>query len=137
MIKGFRDFVLRGNVIELAVGLVIGLAFTAVVNSFVNNLINPLVGAFGTKNLNQYYWCLKDPCSVDQKTGNVVGVAIGWGALLSAILTFLLTAAVVYFVFVVPMNKLRERFPAQADEEVAEEVALLREIRDSLARDGS
>ena len=137
MLKGFREFVARGSVIDLAVGIVIGAAFTALVNSFVINFINPLLGVFGTKSLNVYVWCLKAPdgggtCVVDPKTGAITGVGIGWGAMLSAIITFLLTALVVYYVFVVPMNKYRERHTSVEEEEAAEEITLLREIRDSL-----
>jgi large conductance mechanosensitive channel len=137
VLKGFREFVARGSVIDLAVGVVIGAAFTALVNSFVVNFINPLLGVFGTKSLSAYVWCLKAPdgggtCVVDPKTGAITGVGIGWGAMLSAIITFLLTALVVYFVFVVPMNKYRQRHATPEAEETAEEITLLREIRDSL-----
>lgn len=134
MLKGFRDFISRGNAIQLAVGVVIGAAFTAIVNSIVTNLINPLIGALGTKDLNHYYFCLKGPCVLDPKTGTISGVYIGWGAILSAIIAFVATALVVYFVFVVPMNKLEERRRAgelPADD-TPEDVALLREIRDAL-----
>ncbi len=58
MLKGFRDFIGRGNVIDLAVGVVIGAAFTALVNAFVVNLISPLLGLFGTKSLTAYVWCI-------------------------------------------------------------------------------
>ena len=135
MLKGFRDFISRGNVIDLAVAVVIGAAFTTVVNAFVNNLINPIIGAFGSQNLNHYYWCLKGTCSIDAATGNVKGVAIGWGAVLSAVITFALTAAVVYFVFVLPMNKYRQFHTTAAEEETLEEITLLREIRDALVAD--
>ena len=132
MLKGFRDFIAKGSVIDLAVGIVIGAAFTALVGSFVANIINPLVGALGAKSLNEYYWCIKAPCGVDAKTGNVTGVAIGWGSFLSAIITFLITAAVIYYVFVVPMNKFRARNASPEEEAEAEEIALLKEIRDAL-----
>lgn len=135
MLQGFKEFISKGNVIDLAVGVVIGAAFTALVNSFVANLINPILGLFGTKNLNQYVWCIKAPeggvCGYDDK-GVLQGVGIGWGAILSAIITFLLTAMLVYFIFVVPMNKYRARTAVEEVEETAEEIALLREIRDSL-----
>ena len=72
-------------------------------------------------------------CLVDPKTGAITGLGVGWGAMLSAIITFLLTALVVYLVFVVPMNKYRERTAVEeAAEPDPEEVVLLREIRDSL-----
>ena len=135
MLKGFRDFVARGNVIDLAVGVVIGAAFTALVNSFVVNLINPLLGVFGTKSLNAYTWCLKaadgGACGPDS-TGAAQGVYVGWGAIISAIITFLLTALLVYFVFVVPMNKFRDRYQKTEAEAEAEEIALQRAIRDAL-----
>jgi large conductance mechanosensitive channel len=138
VLKGFREFIAHGSVIDLAVGLVIGAAFTSLVNAFVVNLINPLLGVFGTKSLNAYVWCIKAPdgggtCLVDPKTGAITGLGVGWGAMLSAIITFLLTALVVYLVFVVPMNKYRERTAKEeAAEPEAEDIVLLREIRDSL-----
>jgi large conductance mechanosensitive channel len=133
VLKGFREFISRGNAIDLAVGVVIGAAFTALVNAFVANLISPLLGAFGTKNLDAYVWCLKPglggACGPGPN-GTTIGVYVGWGAIVSAIITFLLTAALLYFVFVVPMNTFRSRYESPAEE--AEEIALLREIRDSL-----
>jgi large conductance mechanosensitive channel len=138
VLKGFRDFIARGNVIDLAVGIVIGAAFTALVGVFVTQLVSPLVGAFGSKSLAAYSWCIKDPCTVDATTGAATsGVAIGWGAMLAAIITFLITAAVVYFVFVVPMNKFRARNATPEEEAEAEEITLLREIRDSLKAQGN
>jgi len=138
MLKGFREFIAHGNVIDLAVGIVIGAAFTSLVNAFVVNFINPLLGVFGTKSLNAYVWCLKAPdgggaCVIDPKTGAITGVGFGWGAMISAIITFALTALVVYLVFVVPMNKYRERTAVEeAAEPDPEDIVLLREIRDSL-----
>ncbi len=126
MLKGFRDFVLRGNVIDLAVAVVIGAAFTALVNSFTKNLIKPLVGlALGG--------------GIDAGQVTVNGQVIDFTAMVNAIITFLITAAVVYFIFVVPMNKFREKFGKTDEEQEAEEqVVLLREIRDLLAeRDGN
>src|SRR5690242_8832583 len=102
--KGFKEFLLRGNVVDLAVAVVIGAAFTGVVNAFVKGVINPLVGLFGTKDLASYSSCLKGPCTVDA-AGNVTsGIFILWGSVLSAALSFLITAAVVYFLLILPMN---------------------------------
>ena len=142
MFKGFRDFIANGNVIDLAVGIVIGAAFTALVGAFVTNFINPLIGLFGSQNLNQYIWCIKAPagggtCVIDAKTGAMSGVGIGWGAMLSAIITFVLTALVVYFVFVVPMNKLRERRGQENVDTAPADVQLLEEIRDLLKQQRS
>jgi large conductance mechanosensitive channel len=124
VIKGFKEFILRGSVMDLAVALVIGLAFTAVVNALVDHLITPLIAAiFGEPNLD----------SVATFTINNATFSIG--AVLTAILNFLLVAAAVYFVLIVPMNKLAERRRSGVEsppEAPAEDVALLREIRDLL-----
>jgi large conductance mechanosensitive channel len=90
MLKGFRDFILRGNVIDLAVAVVMGVAFGAVVNSVVKNLITPLIALAGGA-----------PDFSAIRTGPLL-----WGNLLNDVLTFLITAAVVYFVIVVPVNRL-------------------------------
>jgi large conductance mechanosensitive channel len=135
VLKGFRDFIARGSVIDLAVGVVIGAAFTALVNSFVTNFINPIIGLFGGKDLSAYILCVNPPDGSTEcfyKDGALQGLGIGWGAMLSAIITFLLTALVVYFVFVVPMNKYRERHATEEEAAEAEEIALLKEIRDEL-----
>ncbi len=93
LLAGFKAFLMRGNVIDLAVAVVIGAAFTNIVNSVVKGIINPVVGAFGTKNLESYSSCLKDPCRVID--GEMQGIQIQWGLVLSAVLSFLITAAVV------------------------------------------
>ncbi|MFF7650444.1 large conductance mechanosensitive channel protein MscL [Streptomyces sp. NPDC007983] len=139
VLEGFKAFLMRGNVIDLAVAVVIGAAFTAVVNSIVKGLINPIVGAFGTKDLEKYRSCLKAPCETNAAGEVVKGIPILWGSVLSAVLTFLITAAVVYFLMVLPMSRYLARKAAreqQAEEEQAEteaeEIMLLREIRDEL-----
>ncbi|MER6299903.1 large conductance mechanosensitive channel protein MscL [Kitasatospora sp. NPDC001539] len=133
--KGFKEFLLRGNVVELAVAVVIGAAFTNIVNAFVKGVINPIVGVFGTKDLASYSSCLKGPCEVSS-TGEVTsGILILWGSVLSAALQFLITAAVVYFVLIVPMNRMAARRKSAAEEAAeaeAKEVQLLTEIRDAL-----
>jgi large conductance mechanosensitive channel len=144
--KGFKQFLMRGNVLDLAVAVVIGAAFTNIVNALVKGVINPIVGAFGTQDLANYKSCLSGPCT-QAKDGTVShGIYILWGDVVSAALSFLITAAVVYFLFVLPMNRLLARYkqpeateeaaaeaeiPAQADGE-SREIALLAEIRDLL-----
>jgi large conductance mechanosensitive channel len=139
LLAGFKEFVMRGNVIDLAVAVVIGAAFTTIVNSVVNGVINPLVGAFGTKDLAGYSSCLKGPCLESDKGEPVEGIRIMWGSVASASLTFLMTAAVVYFLMVVPMSRYLARQAArrkhvEAGEKVSEvdEITLLRDIRDAL-----
>ena len=129
MLKGFREFITRGNVIDLAVAVVIGAAFTAVVNAIVDGLFNPLIGLLFRAD------------SLD----NALVLAIGdatfkFGAVLGAIISFLAVALVVYFVFVFPMNRFREHQAAKAAagvpvEEPLTEAELLTQIRDLLAEE--
>ncbi|WP_431780841.1 large conductance mechanosensitive channel protein MscL [Streptomyces chumphonensis] len=136
VLAGFKEFLMRGNVVELAVAVVIGAAFTKIVNAVVEGVINPVVGAIGPKDLDAYQSCLKAPCSVDPETGEAVGIAIQWGSVLSASITFLMTAAVVYFVMIMPMNRYQQRVAARTP--VVEtppsktELDVLTEIRDAL-----
>jgi large conductance mechanosensitive channel len=144
LLTGFKEFVMRGNVIDLAIAVVVGAAFTNIVNAVVNGVINPLVGAFGTKDLAGYSSCLKSPCVVNDKGTVTSGIRIQWGTVVSASLTFLITAAIVYFLMVVPMSRFlarqaAKRKPAETAEETAaqpvpevEEITLLRDIRDAL-----
>ncbi|WSY36709.1 MscL family protein [Streptomyces sp. NBC_00887] len=139
MLDGFKAFLMRGNVIDLAVAVVIGAAFSNVVNAVVKGIINPLVGAFGTQDLEKYSSCLRGPCVVDPDTGRMDGIEILWGSVLSAALSFLITGAVVYFLMVMPMAKyLARRAAAQAAKEGVQEtmevseLEVLKEIRDAL-----
>lgn len=139
VLEGFKAFLTRGNVIDLAVAVVIGAAFTNVVNSLVKGVINPVVGAFGTKDLDRYTSCLQDPCETNAAGDVVSGIPIMWGTVLSSTLSFLITAAVVYFLMVLPMAKYlarRARLLAAKErvEEVMEvsELEVLKEIRDAL-----
>lgn len=127
MFQGFKEFILRGNVVELAVAVIIGAAFGAIVTAFVDYIINPLIGAFvPTGDLAS--WTVTIP-------GIVADAELGIGGILSAIINFVVIALVVYLAIVVPMNKVAERRAAGAPEEeippTSEE--LLTEIRDLLA----
>ncbi|MFI7233594.1 large conductance mechanosensitive channel protein MscL [Streptomyces cyaneofuscatus] len=139
LLEGFKAFLMRGNVIDLAVAVVIGAAFTNIVNAVVKGIINPLVGAFGTRDLDNYSSCLQGACTTDPATGEMDGIEILWGSVLSATLSFLITAAVVYFLMVLPMAKYLARRAAMqaAKEDVQEtlevsELEVLKEIRDAL-----
>jgi large conductance mechanosensitive channel len=121
MLTGFKKFVLRGNVVDLAVAVVIGTAFTAVVNSFVSSFLTPLVALLGGGGELGGTWWIDDQ-------------EFAWGAFLSAVIGFLITAAVVYFLVVLPTHRLIERL-ARGEEPTPvgpTELELLAEIRDLL-----
>jgi large conductance mechanosensitive channel len=130
MLKGFKEFMTRGNVIDLAVAVIIGTAFTAVVTSVVNNLINPLIAAIGGGNVNGL--------AVKLNANNEKSV-IDFGAIITALINFVIIAAVVYFVIVLPVKKIMERRRRGEEPPPAEpsEAELLTEIRDLLRQQGS
>lgn len=119
MLKGFRDFIMRGNVIELAVALIMATQFNTLIASFVENIINPIIATiFGEPDLSEI------------RAGDVL-----IGNLLNDVIAFVIVAAAVYFFIVVPFNKLNEmRRRGEPGVETPEEIELLREIRDQLAR---
>ena len=124
MLKGFRDFIARGNVIDVAVAFVIGVTFVALINAVMKGLITPLIAAiFGKPNLD------------DVGTFTINNAHFSVGVVLTAALNFVIIAAVLYFLVIVPMNVLAERMrkgkPAEADAQ-SDEVVLLTEIRDAL-----
>jgi large conductance mechanosensitive channel len=124
MIKGFKDFLLRGNIVDLAIAVVIGTAFTALVTKFTESFINPLIGLVGGG-------------GPKGMTVTVNEQDFTFGAFITACITFAITAAVVYFFIVVPMkklNELRERGAEPEPEGVSEDIQLLREIKDALVR---
>jgi large conductance mechanosensitive channel len=126
MISGFRDFVLRGNVVDLAVAVVIGAAFTGLVTALTDNLVNPLVSAFGGGNVDGFAFRL-----IADSPKTTVDV----GAILTAAVNFLIVAAVVYFLILAPLARLLELRKKGEVEEVAatpEDIALLQDIRDLL-----
>jgi len=119
MLKGFREFVLRGNVIDLAVAVVVGAAFAALVGTFSSALILPVVGIFLGGGL-------------AAGTIEINGQVIDYGAMINAVITFLITLTVIYFIFVLPMNKVRQRMGGGAIDTTPADVRLLTEIRDLL-----
>jgi large conductance mechanosensitive channel len=125
VLKGFKEFIAQGNVIDLAVAVVIGAAFSAIVAAIVDNLINPLIGL------------LFNAESLDHVKLGVFGV----GAIIGAIINFLAVALIVYFVFVLPMNKYKEhqaaKNPAVEEPTLPSEQELLIEIRDALRKDAA
>lgn len=118
MIKGFKDFITRGNVIDVAVGFVAGAAFTALVTGVTGALITPTLG-------------LITGGGVDAGSITINGQVFDFSLIVNAFITFFITMAVIYFVFVLPLNKWREHQP-KVVEPVVTETELLTEIRDLL-----
>lgn len=128
--KGFIEFMRKGNLVQVAVAFVMGLAFAAVVTSFVNDLISPLLGLFGGGDFSSETWCISE-------CGSDAAVKLGWGAFLTAVITFVLTALVLYFLVVKPYEKVEARFSKEEESEAGPtEVDLLVEIRDALTAQG-
>ncbi|MGY1746934.1 large conductance mechanosensitive channel protein MscL [Blastococcus sp. SYSU D00695] len=121
MLKGFKDFLLRGNVVELAVAVVIGAAFTAVVSQFTASFLEPLIALFGGGGL-------------EGGTFTVNEQVFDWAAFVNAVITFVITAAVVYFLVVLPLKKIAERRKrgVEAGPAGPTQIELLVEIRDLL-----
>ncbi|MDP3711521.1 MAG: large conductance mechanosensitive channel protein MscL [Mycobacteriales bacterium] len=111
---GFKKFLLRGNVVDLAVGVVIGAAFGAVVTAFTTGLLTPLIGLFGNKSFDQYQACLKGACTIADD-GTVDGVLLRYGAVLTALLNFVIVAAVIYFFVVKPIGRLMDKFKTEPE----------------------
>jgi large conductance mechanosensitive channel len=124
MIKGFKEFLMRGNVIDLAVGIAIGVAFTTLVGAFGTFFVNPIVAVAGGDNPRGFGFEITNEATF-----------VNIGGILNALIVFVVTMAVIYFAIVVPMQKLQEmrkRGEEPEPEDVPEDIALLREIRDSL-----
>jgi large conductance mechanosensitive channel len=121
VLNGFKSFLLRGNVVDLAVAVVIGAAFTGVVTQFKDSFLTPLIAVFGGGGQLGGVW-------------EFVGQKFLWGAFVSQVITFVVTAAVVYFLVVVPMHRLFERFARGEEPRPVgpTELELLVEIRDLL-----
>jgi large conductance mechanosensitive channel len=123
VLKEFRDFLLRGNLVELAVAIVMGIAFGAVVKSLVDNLITPIIGMIG---------------GVDFRSESftINGSVFRYGLFINDVIYFVLVAAAVFFFVVKPVNMITARFrnPEEVGPEAPTEVAVLIEIRDQLVR---
>ena len=135
MLEEFKKFIMRGNVVDLAVGVVIGVAFGAIVNALVGDVIMPIVGAItGGLDFSNYYLALssKVQAGAPYVEAKKQGAVIGYGQFLTAAVNFLIVAAVLFLV-VKGMNKLKKQEEAKPAEPPAD-VKLLTEIRDLLAR---
>ena len=132
MISEFKEFVSRGNVVDLAVGVVIGAAFGKIVTALVDGIVMPLVGvALGGVSVSDWKYVIT-PASVDAAGAEVAEVAVQYGMLIQTAIDFVLIALVI-FLFLKAYNRMQKK-AEEAPAAPAEEVLLLREIRDSLKR---
>jgi large conductance mechanosensitive channel len=123
MLKEFRDFILRGNVVDLAVAVLLGAAFGAVVTAFASSFVTPLIAAIGGKP------------DFSDLIFTINGARFTYGEFFNAVISFLIVAAVVFFVVIKPMNAVMQRIKRDdqpASDAPAEDIVLLTEIRDLL-----
>ena len=126
MLKEFKEFLLRGNIVDLAVAVVIGVAFGAVVTSLVADLLTPLIAAIFGKN------------DFSNLTFTINGSLFKYGSFLNALISFVSIAAAVFFFVVKPVNAMKSRFGGPDDDDApSDEVVLLTEIRDALKAQGA
>ncbi|GAB3458258.1 large conductance mechanosensitive channel protein MscL [Kineococcus endophyticus] len=131
IVNGFKDFILRGNVIDLAVAVVIGAAFSGIINKVVEGLINPIIAAIGGSPNLDGAWVIP----LRTIDGETIGIQVG--TIVGAVLNFLIIAAAVYFIIVIPVNRLlalRKKGQVAEPKAPTEDILLLTEIRDLLAR---
>jgi large conductance mechanosensitive channel len=122
MLKGFKTFIMRGNVVDLAIAVVIGAAFGGIVTQFTKSFIEPLLKLLGGG-------------GIGGGAFTVNGVPFDWAAFINVCINFVIVSAVIYFLIVLPMNKLKERTAKRVEPVIVsdpEDLVILREIRDLL-----
>jgi large conductance mechanosensitive channel len=135
MASEFREFALKGNVVDLAVGVIIGAAFGKIVDSVVNDLIMPLIGkATGGLDFSNYYVALNgQPAGLPLAEARKAGAVFAYGNFITVLISFVILAFII-FLMVKQINRLKRENPAAATPAPPEEVLLLREIRDSVRK---
>jgi large conductance mechanosensitive channel len=130
VLKGFKDFLLRGNVVELAVAVIIGTAFTAIVTAIAEKLIQPIIASIGGANVTGLAWTINED---NPKS------TIDFAAIITAMINFLIIAAIVYFMFVLPLKTIQDRRRRGEEPGPSEptDVEVLMEIRDLLRQQQS
>lgn len=136
MVKEFKAFLLRGNIVDLAVAVVIGAAFGAVITSLVENLVNPIIGLVGGSDFSQLVLTLKDA------DGDDAAVQLRYGAFISTVISFVLVSAAIFVLVVKPISAITARrrsgeAPAEDTPAPSDEALLLTDIRDLLRSQGS
>jgi large conductance mechanosensitive channel len=130
MLEGFKNFLMRGNVVDLAVGVIIAGAFGKIVDSIVKDIITPIIGLAGGQ---PDFSAIRILGKLNEKTNALEG-GIAIGNFINAVIGFVILAAVVYFVIVVPINKLKKAELPTAPAGPTPDQALLTEIRDLLRK---
>jgi len=133
MLKEFKEFAMKGNLVDIAVAFVMGAAFGKVVTAFTGGLVAPLVGMITGKDLSQNKWIIKE--EVKDAAGKITQseVALQWGAFLTAVIDFIIVAFVM-FLIIKAINSLKKKEPEAPPHPTPEDVILLREIRDALKK---
>ncbi len=138
MLKEFKEFIAKGNMLDLAVGIVIGAAFTAIINSFVKDLVTPIIGLFGKSNFENSFVMLKDgtnpagPYATLADATKAGAVTLNYGSFLTALINFVIVGFVLFLV-VKSANRMRhQEAEAPAPAEIPNQEKLLVEIRDLL-----
>ncbi len=133
MLREFKEFAMKGNLVDIAVAFVMGAAFSKVVTAFTGGLIAPLVGMITGKDLSQNKWIIKD--EVRDAAGKIVQpeVALQWGAFVTTVIDFIIVAFVM-FLIIKAINTLKKKEPEPPPLPTPEDVLLLREIRDALKK---
>ena len=135
MVSEFKDFALKGNVVDLAVGVIIGGAFGKIVDSIVGDLIMPLISrVFGGLDFSNYYLALSSQAAgLTLVEAKKLGAVFAYGSFITVAINFVILAFII-FMMVKQMNRMHQEAPAAAPAVMSEEVLLLREIRDSLRK---
>jgi large conductance mechanosensitive channel len=139
MLKEFKEFAMKGNLVDIAIAFVMGGAFGKVVTSFTEGLVAPLIGMLGGKDLSKNMIVLKKGVAeVKDTAGSVITeaqseVALKWGAFLTAVIDFVIVAFVM-FMIIKALNSMKKKEAAAAPPPTPEDVVLLREIRDALKK---
>ena len=133
MLKEFKEFAMKGSLVDIAVAFVIGGAFGKVITSFTEGMVAPLVGLLSGKDLSKNMWVIQD--EVKDAAGKIVTpeVAVQWGAFLTAVIDFVIVAFVM-FLLIKAINSLKKKQEEAAPAATPEDISLLREIRDSLKK---
>ena len=136
-LKQFRDFALKGNVVDLAFAVIIGAAFAKVVDSLVKDIIMPVVGMVGSADFSNYFLPLsRNVTATNLADAQKQGPVLAWGSFATYVVNFLIVAAALFFMFKL-LNNLKSRIASEAPTETlpSRQEVLLSEIRDLLARD--